>query len=120
MLRPGQIIALCVIALLAIGAVMVNSAGLTVASVTADDPTRLPLSPLAVLFSRSALYLALAAGAMAFAACLPVRQLAAWAEGAPTPYVPAFQRATRFDGLGGLFVGSLALVFICALAYVPG
>ena len=57
MLRPGQVVALCVLALLTIGIVMVPSAGMTVEAKT-------PVTLLGVLLSKSVVYMGLALLAM--------------------------------------------------------
>jgi cell division protein FtsW len=69
MLRSGQIVFLCVLALLTIGVVMVNSAGMSIdpkAAVTIES----------ILLSRSTLYMGLAIAAMSVVALLPVRSIA--------------------------------------------
>jgi cell division protein FtsW len=63
MVRSGQVIALCVLALLVIGVVMVNSALMTVGG---------QITPEKVLTSRSTIYLALAMGALAVTALVPI------------------------------------------------
>ena len=68
MLRPGHLIALATLALLCIGLVMVESAGMSVAA----DPVSLS----SILLSRTGLFAALALIAMACARYLPVRDLA--------------------------------------------
>lgn len=68
MLRPGQAIAICVLALLTLGVVMVNSAGMTV------DP-RQPPTVEGILLSRPAVYAGLAVIAMACCALAPIRRL---------------------------------------------
>lgn len=70
MLRPGQVVALCVIALLTVGVVMVNSAGMTV---VAEG-----VSTKAILLSRSTVYMALAVAALFLGSRMPVRRLAAY------------------------------------------
>ncbi len=70
MIRAGDGIVLCVLALLCIGAVMVNSAGLSVGT---DDP----VSFQSIVFSRTTLYLVMAIGTMLAVSRLPVARLAA-------------------------------------------
>lgn len=62
--RPGQTIALCVLALLCIGVVMVRSAGMTV-----DGGEAVTFS--SIVLSRSSAYAALAMGAMLIVALVP-------------------------------------------------
>ena len=108
MLRSGQVIALCAIALLTIGVVMVSSSKMRVSPVdSAED--RLPsVTATSVLLSRSAAYMALAVGAMAVGAMAPVRRLATLGTAGP-------EWALRV--LAG---GSAVLLLVCALVYVPG
>lgn len=119
MLRPGHTIVLCVLALLAIGVIMVNSADMSVRSVSADVPVVEPLSALTILTSRSAVYMALAVGAMTAAAFFPVRRLAAWAE-TPSPNADSSPSRAAWRTWTGLGIGALALVLVCALVYMPG
>ncbi|MCC6321975.1 MAG: cell division protein FtsW [Phycisphaerales bacterium] len=77
LLTAGQGIALCVLALLTMGVVMVNSAGMSV------DRTR-AVTAESLLFSKSTIYMALAMAALALVAVLPIRRLTArWVERAP-------------------------------------
>lgn len=112
MLRPRQTLALCVIALLMLGVVMVNSAGMSVTPVGAEKPEAPPVTALSIITSRSTTYMGLALIGMAFTATLPIRRLSAWA-----------RHAAGRNGehaLKGLFLGGAVLLFICALVYVPG
>jgi cell division protein FtsW len=106
MLRAGQVIVICVFALLTLGVVMVTSAGMTI------DP-KAPVTVQSVLLSRSTIYMALALLAMGVVAlAAPVRWLA------------------RVDeGLGGggngwrmplLWAGVVTLIALCAVVYLPG
>jgi cell division protein FtsW len=119
MLRPGHTIVLCVLTLLAVGVIMVNSADMSVRSVTADAPISQPLSVASILASRSAIYMVLAVGAMAAAAFFPVRRLAAWAE-TPSPSHDTTPARAAWRTWAGLGIGALALVLVCALVYMPG
>jgi len=110
MLRPGQVIALCVFALLTIGVVMVNSAGMAVAPVDSSLDSVPSVSTRSILLSRSTVYMGLAILAMGVGSMLPVRRAAA---------VLAGGRDGR-EGLAPLMVGAGALVVVCALVYVPG
>lgn len=107
MLRPGHFVALIVLALLTLGVLMVNSADMKAAPAGAAPPA---ISPTSILFSRSTAYMVLALGAMAFAATMPVRRLALRLA-APTPDRAAYTR---------LAVATGAILFVCALVYVPG
>lgn len=108
MLRPGQVIWLCALALLVLGVVMVNSAGMRVAGAT-------PTTMQTILFSRSTVYMAMAVAAMTACSVLPVRRwLSTLAE-----------RHTADSTLSGwamrpLWIGVAILLAVCALAYLPG
>jgi cell division protein FtsW len=108
MLRPGQVIALCAIALLTIGVLMVSSAKMRVGPVDSADDHLPTVTAGSVLLSRSATYMALAIGAMGFGAMVPVRKLAGVASAGPE------------WGLRLLAFGAVGLLVICALVYVPG
>lgn len=92
MLRPGQAVALCALALLSIGAVMVHSAGLSVGD---GDPVTLR----SVLLSRSTVYLGLAVASLAVASLMPVDRL--------------------FRGRWQWLMPPAAIA-LCLLVYVPG
>jgi cell division protein FtsW (lipid II flippase) len=89
MLRPGQVVVLCVLALLTLGVVMVNSAGMSV------DPAQ-AVTVESILLSRSTVYMALAMLAMGACALLPIRRIvpASWL--APAGASPT---QTAADGL---------------------
>src|SRR5690606_12597343 len=92
-LRPGHYVALCSLCLLLLGVVMVTSAGLEVDPIPAaepvtvlEDPPKFIVSPapdardtppmqafIEVVFSRPAMYMALAISAMAAASMIPSR-----------------------------------------------
>lgn len=118
MLRPGQVVALCALALLAIGVVMVNSAIMQVEPVD-TVPVGHAIPPSAstgvgemlasILLSRSSVYMALAVLAMAAASFLPVRRLAGFAE-----------RLYARSGLVPLGIGVGVLLVCIATAYIPG
>jgi len=114
MLRPGQIVTLCALALLTLGVVMVNSALMTVAPVDGNGNQLPGVTAQSILTSRSTLYMALALAALAICAILPVRQLSRLATAAvgrdPTPQA----------GLRTLIVGVLGLLAILATVYLPG
>jgi cell division protein FtsW (lipid II flippase) len=71
MLRPGHAVALCVLALLMIGVIMVNSAGMTI---HAKEPFAIE----DVFLSRTTVYAGLAMLALIACAMLPVRRLAGY------------------------------------------
>lgn len=123
MLRPGQVIILCVLGLLMIGVIMVNSADMAVRSVHAEGPIAQSPSVLMMLTSRSMVYMLLAMAALLGASLLPVRRLAAWAEGMGSwgrmGVRPTIEQDPR-AGLWGLTFGAFAMVALCALVYVPG
>src|SRR4051812_4188275 len=68
MLRPGHAVAVCVLALLMVGIVMVNSAGMTIQS-------RETFTVESILLSRTSIYAGLALLAMIACAFIPVRRL---------------------------------------------
>ena len=116
MLRSGQIIALAVLSLLAIGVVMVGSAGMGLSPVggpgdaTGVAPMGLGAMLARVMLSRSALYAGLALLAMGGASLLPMRLIARWASG------------LGGDRIGpiGLALGVLALLLVLSSVYWPG
>ncbi|MCC6427361.1 MAG: FtsW/RodA/SpoVE family cell cycle protein [Phycisphaerales bacterium] len=132
MLRPGQAIVLCVLALLCIGVVMVNSADMSVSAVTvapgvvADGTasgggtavtTGRPagISFWSVIGSRSTIYMGLAIAAMVVGYLFPVRTLA-WRLGRPLdPARGINDRGAGFK-LAGLCSG---LILVTLLAYAP-
>lgn len=111
MLRAGHVIALCALCLLTIGVVMVNSADMRVATVGLDNKSPAITAP-SILFSRPTVYMALALAALGLGTMVPVRRLAG-ARAAGAPHARA--------GLPrGLIVGTLAIIGVCALVYLPG
>ncbi len=108
MLRAGQVIALCVFALLTIGVIMVSSAKMKVGLVDSAEDHLPVVTAASVVLSRSAIYMALAVGAMALGAMVPVRRLAALGTAGP-------DWALRL-----LAIGCFGLVVVCGLVYVPG
>ena len=111
MLRPGQAVVLCVIALLTIGVVMVNSAGMSI------DPTR-AVTIQSILLSRSTAYMALALAAMAVVSFLPVRRLAELATARPAP--PATVTIPQaFASLRPMWFAVAAIVALLLTVYLP-
>lgn len=122
MLRPGQVIALCALALLTIGVVMVNSAGMRITPVAGPTAQDSILTPRDIIFSRPTAYMGMALVAMTAAACLPIRRLArSFDKAGPDGLLrepPA--RPDPFAGLAGPAVIILGLLALLALVYVPG
>ncbi|MBC7836050.1 MAG: cell division protein FtsW [Phycisphaerales bacterium] len=114
MLRPGHAVALCVIALLTIGVVMVNSAGMSI------DPKH-AITLESILLSRSTFYMAAAMLALAVAAFLPIRRIAA-AISTPPPFPRLPDRATLPETLLGLrymWAAVALLLALLACVYLP-
>lgn len=109
MVRPGHILALCAIALITIGVVMVNSALMRVAVVTAPDQPVPGITLQSVLQSPQAMHMGLALVAMVGAGFLPIRQLAG-----------AFEERTSRMGLTPLLVGVILMICFLGLCYLPG
>jgi cell division protein FtsW len=117
MVRSGHVVMLCALLLLTIGVVMVQSAGMQVRPLeTGADPTAAAavsgVSAKSLLTSKTSLYLVLAVGAMAFASRLPIRRFA-----------DRLERVVWFKPGGDhgmLLLGTLMLVGLLALVYVPG
>lgn len=109
MLRPGHILALCAIALLTIGVVMVNSALMKVAAVSGPDQPVPGITLQSVLQSPQTMHMGIALVAMIGAGFLPIRQLAG----------PIEERLSRL-GLVPLIFGVLAMLCLLVLCYVPG
>ena len=108
MLRPGQVVALCVLALLTIGIVMVPSAGMTVEAKT-------PVTLLGVLLSKSVVYMGLALLAMFVTSRLWVLKLAPGVANTVPPPAPASGWT-----LWPMWVAAIAFVAAMGLVYVPG
>lgn len=108
MLRPGHVIALCVLALLTLGVVMVNSASMGVRIVGAETTTP-PVTPESIIFSRSTAYMGLAMAAMGVGALVPVRRLAR----------VAHADAGGRRGLVILALAAVGLIAVCASVYAP-
>jgi len=131
MLRPGQIVFLCALALLTLGVVMVNSASMGVDPVEVNptsagivmplDQTKHSVTHVArgLLLSKSTVYMVLAVGAMACASLLPIRRLVPFAGAVPSPTPVSDDRAAR-RGMTLLIAGSLALLAVIGMVYLPG
>lgn len=113
MVRSGQALLLCALALLMIGVVMVQSAGMQIAGLGADaDEVVGGVTAGSLLTSREALYLLMAVGAMIVASRFPLRKIAG-----------RLDRVVWFKpggDLGVLVLGSLFLIGLVSLVYVPG
>lgn len=116
MLRPGQMVILCALALLTLGVVMVSSADMQVqrlSDVSAAAPE--PISPRSILFSRSSAYFALSLAAIVIASGAPVGRLARALETrAPDAPRPAL------DALVPTAIGVIAMIGLLATVYIPG
>jgi cell division protein FtsW len=117
--RPHQVIVLCVLTLLMLGVIMVNSADVAVKSVSAENPIAQSVTVGGMLTSRAVIYAGLAIAAMMVAAMLPIRRLA-WAAESGRSLLGNRGGSGNWVGLPGVFVGCLCLVVFCALVYVPG
>lgn len=111
MLRPGQTVVLCVIALLTIGVVMVNSAGMSI------DPKQ-AVTFQSILLSRSSAYMVLALAALAAVACLPIRPLADFLASRRAPAHTATLAAT-FGSLRPMWFAVLAMIAVLLTVYLP-
>lgn len=113
MLRPGHIVTLCALALLTLGVVMVNSALMSVAPIDGDGNQLPGVTAESILTSRSTVYMALALGALAVCALLPVRRLS------PLATVLVERDPTPQAGLRTLTVCVLGLLAVLATVYLP-
>lgn len=122
MIRAGEVIALCVLALLTIGVVMVNSADMTVAAVDAGTTTAGAVTFQSIALSRSTAYMALALAAMGVAALFPVRRLAMLAEGAGSSASGGGGGRRADHGMRDailLWIGACGLIGLLLLVYAP-
>jgi len=111
MLRPGQVLFLCALALLTLGVVMVQSAGMLV-----DPPKGAPdpaIDVASLLTGSPARHLAIALVAMTACAFLPVRAIARRIEN-PATHVPPIH------DLAILALVTLALLAVLLTVYIPG
>jgi len=107
---------LCALALLMVGVVMVQSAGMQIAGLGADagvgGAVGEGVTAKSLLTSRSALYLVIAIAAMVVASRVPIRKVAG-----------RLERVVWFKpggDLGVLILGSLLLIGLVVTVYVPG
>lgn len=115
MLRPGQVVILCALALLTLGVVMVNSAGMAVGPLGEENGPSEGITPRSILFSKSSAYFALSLAAIVIASGVPVGRIARALE-KPAPGSP--RRA--LDGLVPTAVVVAALLVLLATVYMPG
>lgn len=110
MIRSGQILFLCALALLMVGVLMVTSAGMSIEPASAETPVRggEGLAPVAILSGRIGIYMALALAAMGAAAFLPGRVVERMLRPSPRRVWPMLAFGVGF---------MLVLLF---LVYVPG
>ena len=118
MLRPGEMVILCALALLMVGAVMVNSAAMEVTPIDlapgGDAPAQSDgVTVGSILFSRSSAYMGMAVGAMLIVSRLPVRRLAGWLSPEEADDKP------RRPGLV-LIAAAVGLVALLSMVYWPG
>jgi cell division protein FtsW len=127
MLRPGQVVILCVLALLTLGVIMVNSAGMSV------DPSQ-AVTVQSILLSRSTVYMALAILAMGVCAALPLRRVLPGTWLAPAGATPieleqdgllvsgdfARKISRTVFGLWPMWLLLCALLGVLATVYLPG
>lgn len=115
MIRSGHVIGLCVFALLTVGVVMVNSAGMAVAPPGSPEAA---ITAQSLLFSKSTVYMALAIFAMVGASMLPIRSLA---RTFAHPHSGLNDPERRFGAT--LIVPAIliaAMIVVLASVYVPG
>lgn len=115
MLKPGHVLAICCLALLTLGVVMVNSALMDIGR---------PVTVESVLLSRSTIYMGLAMLALLIVSRLPILRFIPGAV-ISTNSDPAHQVSTttpKQSGwhLKGLWIGAAVLVATLVLVYVPG
>lgn len=122
MLRAGHFIAIGVIALLTLGVVMVNSAGMAVAPIGSDGSATQGVTAESILLSRSTIYMLLALAALIGGAVIPIRALAERFGRPAAELSPGTGRGLgelRADLLT-LTLGCTLLVAVMALVYMPG
>lgn len=119
MLRSSHLIALCAIALLMIGVVMVNSATMAISSVGPGGLATGGVSIADVLFGRTSIYMLIAVLGMLICWRLPVRDLVRIVRGSVQPSAAAetglWTTEIKVLGMAGAF-----FVLLLGLAYVPG
>lgn len=123
MVRPGQVVFLCALALLMLGVVMVNSAGMSIEPVETVPVLAPPPTPpdqtahslghaiLNILSNRPSVYMGLALIAMVLTSHFPVRRLAR---------LGGDGTGSTGWGFAILGLGCMVLLAILVTAYVPG
>lgn len=116
MLRPGQVVILCALALLTLGVVMVSSADMKVQRLesVADAPFE-GVTPRSILFSRSSAYFAFSLAAIVVCSGVPVGRIAAAME-ARSASAPR----RELDGLMATAIVVVCLIAVLATVYLPG
>lgn len=120
MLRPGQVIALCALALLTVGVVMVNSAGMKITPVAGPGQSVSSISAQDIILSRPSAYMIMAMVALAAAAFTPIRRLARGLDRSGDDALWQPVRPDPWAGLVGPGVIIVILLILLALVYVPG
>ncbi|MFT3686783.1 MAG: FtsW/RodA/SpoVE family cell cycle protein [Phycisphaerales bacterium] len=111
MLKPGHVVALCVLGLLCLGVVMVNSATVDVTkSVTVQG----------LLMSKSTVYAGLALLAMIVTATLPILPLAPGVKRLQPGGTGAADDQWGGWTLKGLWIGAAVIISCLLLVYIPG
>lgn len=118
MLRLGHFIAIGVIALLTIGVVMVNSAGMAVAPIGSEGWTEQGVTPESILLSRSTVYMLLALAALIGGAIFPIRRFAE-SMGRPDETGAGGRNGWKADAMA-LWAGAIVLIALMAMVYMPG
>lgn len=110
MIRSGQILFLCALALLMVGVLMVTSAGMSIEPASAETPVRggEGLAPVAILSGRIGIYMALALGMMSVVAFMPGRAVDHLLSPSPRRFWPM------------LALGVTLMLVVLLLVYVPG
>lgn len=119
MLRSSHLIALCAIALLTIGVVMVNSATMAISPASAEGVAASSTSITSVLLGRTTIYMLIAVTGMLICWRLPVRTLVRAARSTPVPGEQV-QTGLHAPELKVLGVTAFCLICLLGLAYVPG
>lgn len=115
MLRAGHALAIGAIALLTLGVVMVNSAGMNVAPIGSEGASARGVTPETILLSRSTIYMLLALAALIGGSIFPIRRLAQAIGGQSDGTGRAWERDVFALGLA-----AAGLIGVMALVYVPG
>ncbi len=117
MLRPGHIIALSVLALLCMGTLMVNSAGMRVAPLGVNGYSTTGITLESILLSKNTIYAAVALTLLAIASFLPIRRLAGLTHG---HQAEGSEPLNSWRTLIGWVLMVAAILAVLALVYIPG